>query len=99
MGPRMFAGRWPIMKDSPWNRQTRAGKISMIPLGPYVHNGKGNYFDMESKLPDGTVRVLVEGQRRATLAKLSGEGDCLECTVDEVSEAATEGTETTALIV
>ncbi|MFN8497765.1 MAG: hypothetical protein U0641_07905 [Anaerolineae bacterium] len=55
MGPRMFAGRWPIMKDSPWNRQTRAGKISMIPLGPYVHNGKGNYFDMESKLPDGTV--------------------------------------------
>ncbi|MFN8482202.1 MAG: hypothetical protein U0768_03955 [Anaerolineae bacterium] len=55
MGPRMFAGRWPMMKDSPWNRQLRAGKISMIALGPYVHNGKGNYFDMENKLPDGTV--------------------------------------------
>ncbi|MFN8471262.1 MAG: hypothetical protein U0822_03505 [Anaerolineae bacterium] len=66
MGQRMFSGRWPIRKDSPWNRQMRAGKISMIPLGPYVHNGKGNYFDMENKLPDGivygehTVDVIVE---------------------------------------
>ncbi len=66
MGPYIFAGRWQIMKNSPWNRQMRAGKISMIPLGPYIHNGKGNYFDMESKLPDGrvygeyTVDVIVE---------------------------------------
>jgi hypothetical protein len=24
----------------------------MISLGPFAHNGKGNYFDMVTKLPD-----------------------------------------------
>jgi hypothetical protein len=70
LGQRLFAGRWSMMPKSPWNRALAAGKITMIPLGPYNHNGKENYFDMESKLPDGrsfgektldTIRgVLVE---------------------------------------
>jgi hypothetical protein len=52
LGQKLFAGRWPTQPQSPWNRAMRAGKIDLIPLGPVNHNGKGNYFDMESKLPD-----------------------------------------------
>ncbi len=50
------------------------------------------------KLPDGTVRVLVEGQRRATLTSLEGEGDHLTATVDEVEAIEAAGNETEALM-
>ena len=50
------------------------------------------------KLPDGTVRVLVEGQRRATLSSLEGEGDHLTATVDEVVPIEAAGNETEALM-
>ena len=52
LGHLLFAGRWQIKPQSSWNRAMRAGKIELIPLGPFNHNGKGNYFDMETKLPD-----------------------------------------------
>ena len=52
-GKLLFAGRWPIAKASPWNEAERAGRISMIELGPYNHNIKEHYFDYEAKLPDG----------------------------------------------
>ncbi len=55
IGHTLFAGRWRILPQSPWNRAMAAGKITMIPLGPFKHNGAGNYFDMETKLPDGEV--------------------------------------------
>ena len=50
------------------------------------------------KLPDGTVRVLVEGQRRASLATLEGRADHLTATVTLVDEADAEGTEVKALM-
>ena len=50
------------------------------------------------KLPDGTVRVLVEGQRRATLSALSHDGDHLMATVDELAPVEAEGNETEALM-
>jgi ATP-dependent Lon protease len=50
------------------------------------------------KLPDGTVRVLVEGQRRATLASLSEEGAHLVADVDPVEVEEPEGTEVEALM-
>ena len=45
------------------------------------------------KLPDGTVRVLVEGQRRATLASLIQDGEHLTATVDEVVDMAAVATD------
>jgi len=71
LGQKLFAGRWPTQPQSPWNRAMRAGKIDLIPLGPFNHNGKGNYFDMETQLPgeertygqktlDTIERVLTE---------------------------------------
>ncbi len=50
------------------------------------------------KLPDGTVRVLVEGQRRATLSELSHNGEHLNATVDEVADVEAAGNETEALM-
>lgn len=52
LGGIMFAGRWPILPKSPWNTAMANGKIDIICLGSYAHNGVGNYFDMESKLPN-----------------------------------------------
>ncbi len=50
------------------------------------------------KLPDGTVRVLVEGKGRATLETLDESGDFLTATVEPVADTEVEGTEVTALM-
>ncbi len=50
------------------------------------------------KLPDGTVRVLVEGQRRANLSDLQGTGDFLTADVEEIEEIGADGAEVTALM-
>jgi len=54
MGPYLFPGRWPSALTSPWNRAKAAGKFTFIDLGPYMHNGKGNYFDFKTILPNDT---------------------------------------------
>jgi ATP-dependent Lon protease len=50
------------------------------------------------KLPDGTVRVLVEGNYRAELVELNTDGDRLTATVKPVEEGEASGTEVTALM-
>ena len=50
------------------------------------------------KLPDGTVRVLVEGLKRARLVGLSPQGDYVEAEVEEVEEEAFAETEAQALM-
>ncbi len=50
------------------------------------------------KLPDGAVRVLVEGKQRATLETLDESGDFLTATVETVADAEVEGAEVTALM-
>jgi hypothetical protein len=52
LGGVLYAGRWPLMPNSPWNTAMANGRIDIICLGSYSHNGKGNYFDMETKLPN-----------------------------------------------
>jgi ATP-dependent Lon protease len=48
------------------------------------------------KLPDGTVRVLVEGKQRARLVDLSNAGDKLIAEVVPVADLPASGTEVTA---
>nr|WP_314444820.1 endopeptidase La [uncultured Sphingomonas sp.] len=50
------------------------------------------------KLPDGTVRVLVEGVKRARLIALSNEEGHLTAEIEEVDEEAAEGPEAQALM-
>ena len=50
------------------------------------------------KLPDGTVRVLVEGQQRGRLESLREEGDMLVAQVDELEGETASGTEVAAMM-
>ena len=50
------------------------------------------------KLPDGTVRVLVEGRERASLTALRPEGSHLVADVDPVATTEPEGAEVQALM-
>lgn len=50
------------------------------------------------KLPDGTVRVLVEGARRARLEKLRAEGDLVIAEVEQLVPESVSGNEITALM-
>jgi ATP-dependent Lon protease len=49
------------------------------------------------KLPDGTVKVLVEGSERAKIANFTGRTDFHEAEVEVVDEGDSEGSETEAL--
>jgi ATP-dependent Lon protease len=50
------------------------------------------------KLPDGTVKVLVEGQQRARRLKLDESGDYLVALVETVADAEPEGADVEALM-
>jgi hypothetical protein len=56
VGKIAFAGRWPVMKQSPWNRMLGEEKITFTPMGPMAHNGPLGYFSSEP-LPNGRPRV------------------------------------------
>ncbi len=50
------------------------------------------------KLPDGTVRVLVEGQQRARMLSIAEEGNALVAEVEKLEQASASGTEVTAMM-
>ncbi|WP_375420930.1 endopeptidase La [uncultured Sphingomonas sp.] len=50
------------------------------------------------KLPDGTVRVLVEGKARGRLNELVEAGEFLTATIDPVEDLEAEGTKVAALM-
>ncbi len=66
LGEKLYSGRWKIFSQSTWNRVLADGKITMIQLGPFGHNGKGNYFDNETTLPSGETHMQY------VLAKVQG---------------------------
>jgi ATP-dependent Lon protease len=49
------------------------------------------------KLPDGTVKVLVEGKSRARLVKLHDRGEYFEAEIETIAEPDTAGTDVQAL--
>lgn len=59
LGAKAYAGRWPIAKQSAWNRALAQGKITMTSLGPLTHMGKGNYFDWETISSDGRPNAVL----------------------------------------
>ena len=50
------------------------------------------------RLPDGTVKVLVEGKRRAKINEFISEDECFMVSVEEVDEIIDEAVETEALV-
>lgn len=62
LGSVLYAGRWPLLPNSPWNQAMANGRIDIICLGAYTHNSKGNYFDMETRLPND-ARARSHGEK------------------------------------
>ncbi len=50
------------------------------------------------RLPDGTVKVLVEGRSRARILDFATEVPCFRCTAELLEEPAAEGVEVEALV-
>jgi len=50
------------------------------------------------RLPDGTVKVLVEGKKRGRITRHLGQADCFWVEVEEVEEAGDRATEIEALV-
>lgn len=50
------------------------------------------------RLPDGTVKVLVEGKKRARIKQFVSDEECFMVAVEEIDEAMDETVETEALI-
>ncbi|MBP1468865.1 hypothetical protein EYB53_024355 [Candidatus Chloroploca sp. M-50] len=72
MGGKLYAGRWPVFKQSVWNRAMTQGKITFTELGPFSHNGKDNYFSWEVRTPEG--KTYAETTMDAILDALRSEG-------------------------
>lgn len=70
LGAILFAGRWPGAVGSPWTRAMKAGRITMIQLGPMQHNVTAHYFDPTTIAPDG--RSYLEVSTDAIVAVLTG---------------------------
>ncbi len=49
----MFAGRWPLLRYSPWNQARAKGLITTVRLGPMKHTGRDGYLSTTAMLPDG----------------------------------------------
>lgn len=63
LGAILFAGRWPGAVGSPWTRAMKAGRISMIQLGPMQHNVTAHYFDPDTIAPDGRSYLQVRDRK------------------------------------
>lgn len=53
LGAAFFAGRWPLLRYSPWNQARARGRLTPIPLGPMTHTGSQGYLSTTASLPDG----------------------------------------------
>jgi hypothetical protein len=72
MGGKLYAGRWPVFKQSIWNRALAQGKITFTELGPFSHNGKDNYFSWDTKTPAG--KSYAETTMDAIIGVLQADG-------------------------
>ena len=50
------------------------------------------------RLPDGTVKVLIEGKKRARIKEFVSEEECFTVSIEEITEESDETVETEALI-
>ncbi len=53
----IFPRRWPLLRDSGWNRAVRAGKVTVHRLDPATHMGPRGYISPAERLPDGRTHL------------------------------------------
>jgi hypothetical protein len=75
LGEVMFAGRSPLKPKSTWNNAMADGRIDLICLGQYCHNGKGNYFDMLTPLTKDKKKRTHGQKTLDTIVRILNEED------------------------
>lgn len=87
LGAILYAGRWKIFPNTPWNQAMAAGKIEFVDMGQMHHNGSTNYFSWVAFTPDGRSHAMATiDQINAVLLK---EG-LVEPAAVRAAEAATQ---------
>ncbi|GCE13894.1 hypothetical protein [Tengunoibacter tsumagoiensis] len=80
LGAIAYAGRWPLLSYSPWNKARRQGKITEISAGPVTHNDPGGYFLPESEqepyeeTPQGKIFAQVVALLQAVMNEQKAAG-------------------------
>ncbi|NTU80095.1 MAG: hypothetical protein HGA45_11930 [Chloroflexales bacterium] len=59
LGAKLYAGRWPIFKNSDWNKALDQGKIEFVNMGRMHHNGGTNYFSWTAFTPEGEPHAVA----------------------------------------
>lgn len=67
LADKVFPARWPSAAGSSWHRAVAAGRVTLIPLGPFEHNLKEHYFDDSARMPDGTTYLNTTIEAIGTL--------------------------------
>ena len=71
LGQCIFPARWPVAPWSRWNRAVASGKITVICIGPMVHEGRHSYMD-DSVVLDSGRPALFEAGNAAELFPVEG---------------------------
>lgn len=75
LGALVFPGRWPLVRNSLWNRGKRSGQITTQCVGPMTHVDRNGYFDPDSAHDGHTNRSVTESAfARAVRELLTGRG-------------------------
>jgi pimeloyl-ACP methyl ester carboxylesterase len=59
LGAFLYAGRWKLFPNTPWNQAMRDGTIEFVPMGKMHHNGSTNYFSWTAFTNDGRSHALA----------------------------------------
>ncbi len=59
VGAAFFAGRWPLLRYSPWNQARARERLTLLPMGPMKHDGNDGYLSATALLPDGRSHLDV----------------------------------------
>lgn len=72
LGQVIYPGRWRWFPQSHWNQALARGTVVLTSLGPFGHNGVGNYFDWTTKAPDGRPYAVVTMDAVADVLRRDG---------------------------
>ena len=71
VGMVFFAGRWPLVRYSPWNQARARGQVTRVRLGPMKHMGRDGYLSTTALLPDGRSYLVPEDIRALAVPVLA----------------------------
>ncbi len=87
LGAVLYAGRWKLFPNTPWNQAMRNGTIEFVNVGKMHHNGGTNYFSWTAFTPDGRSHALATMD---TIGDLLVREGLIDAAALKAAQAATE---------